>query len=83
MRGGPVLPGKVSENFEQRQQKLEEISVEKAQCYMDEGHFADGSMGPKMGAAIDFASSGRSAIICALDEADLALQGKAGTRIVG
>ncbi|MFZ1781190.1 MAG: carbamate kinase, partial [Enterococcus aquimarinus] len=53
------------------------------QRYMDEGHFADGSMGPKMGAAIDFASSGRTAIICALDEADLALQGKAGTRIVG
>ena len=65
------------------QQKLEEISVEEAQRYMDEGHFADGSMGPKMGAAIDFASSGRTAIICALDEADLALQGKAGTRIVG
>ncbi|MCC9274318.1 MAG: carbamate kinase [Enterococcus aquimarinus] len=65
------------------QQKLEEISVEEAQRYMDEGHFADGSMGPKMGAAIDFARSGRTAIICALDEADLALQGKAGTRIVG
>ena len=65
------------------QQKLEEISVEKAQCYMDEGHFADGSMGPKMGAAIDFARSGRTAIICAVDEANLALQGKAGTRIVG
>ncbi|MHC5268560.1 carbamate kinase [Enterococcus sp. LJL98] len=65
------------------QQKLEELSIEEAQGYMDEGHFADGSMGPKMGAAIDFARSGRTAIICALDEADLALQGKAGTRIVG
>lgn len=65
------------------QQKLEEISVEEAQRYMDEGHFAAGSMGPKMGAAIDFALGGRIAIICALDEADLALQGKAGTRIVG
>lgn len=65
------------------QQKLEELSIEEAQRYMDEGHFADGSMGPKMGAAIDFAREGRTAIICALDEADLALQGKAGTRIVG
>ncbi|GGI65395.1 hypothetical protein GCM10011482_10490 [Enterococcus alcedinis] len=65
------------------QQKLEELSVEEAQRFMDEGHFADGSMGPKMGAAIDFARGGRTAIVCALDEADLALQGKAGTRIVG
>lgn len=65
------------------QQKLEELSVEEAQQYMDEGHFADGSMGPKMGAAIAFAREGRTSIICALDEADIALQGKAGTRIVG
>ncbi len=65
------------------QKKLEELSIEEAQRYMDEGHFADGSMGPKMQSAIDFAQKGRTAIICALDEADLALQGKAGTRIVG
>lgn len=65
------------------QKKLEELSIEEAQRYMDEGHFADGSMGPKMQSAIDFAKKGRTAIICALDEADLALQGKAGTRIVG
>ena len=31
--------------------------------------------------AIAFAKSGKTAIICALDEADLALRGKAGTQI--
>ncbi|EOL41755.1 carbamate kinase [Enterococcus phoeniculicola] len=65
------------------QKKLEELSVAEAEQYMQEGHFADGSMGPKMEAAISFAKGGRKAIICALDEADRALQGKAGTRIVG
>lgn len=65
------------------QQKLEKVSIADAQRYMDEGHFADGSMGPKMGAAIDFARAGRRAIICSLDEADLAIQGKAGTHIIG
>ncbi|KAF1299231.1 carbamate kinase [Enterococcus sp. JM4C] len=65
------------------QKKLEELSVAEAEQYMAEGHFADGSMGPKMEAAISFAKNGRKAIICALDEADLALQGKAGTIISG
>lgn len=63
------------------QKKLDEITPEEAQNYLDDGQFANGSMGPKIEAAIDFAKSGRTAIICALDEADLALQGKAGTRI--
>lgn len=41
------------------QEKLEEISVLKAKQYLDEGQFADGSMGPKMEAAIDFALQGK------------------------
>ena len=38
-------------------------------------------MGPKVESAIALAKSGKTAIICALDEADLALRGKAGTQI--
>ena len=57
------------------------ISVDEAQQYLDEGQFAAGSMGPKVESAIAFAKSGKTAIICALDEADLALRGKAGTQI--
>ncbi|GGC76427.1 carbamate kinase [Enterococcus wangshanyuanii] len=67
----------------ENQEKLETISVDQAQQYMDEGHFADGSMGPKMEAAIAFAKQGKTAIICSLEEADLALSGQAGTRITG
>lgn len=67
----------------ERQQKLETITIDEARQYAKEGHFAAGSMGPKVEAAIDFASRGKTAIICSLLEADKALQGQAGTRIVG
>lgn len=65
------------------QEKLETITPETAQKHFQDGHFADGSMGPKIEAAINFARQGKTAIICALEEADQALLGKAGTRIVG
>lgn len=63
------------------QEKLQDISVAEAEKYLSDGHFSVGSMGPKIEAGIGFAKTGGTAIICALDEADLALQGKAGTRI--
>ena len=65
------------------QEKLTGLSVNEAQAYFDAGHFAEGSMGPKMEAAIAFAKQGKTAIICSLEEADLALLGEAGTRIAG
>lgn len=65
----------------ENQEKLINISVAEAQKHLVDGQFAVGSMGPKIEAAIDFAKTGRIAIICALDEADLALKGKAGTQI--
>lgn len=66
-----------------KQEKLTGLSVSEAQAYFDAGHFAEGSMGPKMEAAIAFAKHGKTAIICSLEEADLALLGEAGTRIAG
>ncbi|MBE9898842.1 carbamate kinase [Enterococcus casseliflavus] len=66
-----------------KQEKLTGLSVSEAQAYFDAGHFAEGSMGPKMEAAIAFAKQGKTAIICSLEEADLALLGEAGTRIAG
>ena len=52
---------------------------------MRDGHFAPGSMLPKMKAAIRFASSGenRKAIITSLYKAEDALAGRTGTVIVG
>ena len=49
---------KVAVNFGKENEKwLDEMTVEEAQKYVDEGQFAPGSMLPKVQAAMDFASS--------------------------
>ncbi|WII35869.1 carbamate kinase [Paenibacillus thiaminolyticus] len=69
-------------NFgEPEQQALGAVSIEDATRYLSAGQFGKGSMEPKMNAAVDFAKSGGTAIIASLRNADLALEGKAGTRI--
>ena len=67
------------------EKKLGMITVTEAEQYVREGHFAPGSMLPKMQAAIRFASSGekRKAIITSLYKAEEALAGRTGTVIVG
>lgn len=65
------------------QKALREVTAEEAEKYQAEGHFSAGSMGPKMEAAINFAKIGGKAIICSLDQADLAMEGKSGTHIIG
>ena len=75
---------KVSINFKKPDQKdLDTLSVAEAKRYIAEGHFAPGSMLPKIEAAVKFVESkpGRRAIITSLDKAALALEGKAGTTI--
>ena len=75
---------KVSINFKKPDQKdLDVISPGEAKAYMAEGHFAPGSMLPKMEAAVKFVESkpGRTAIITSLDKAVEALAGRAGTTI--
>lgn len=64
------------------QEILTEVTLEEANKYVSEGHFSAGSMGPKMEAAIKFAQTGKRAIICSLDQADQAMQGKIGTHII-
>ncbi|MBU5442634.1 carbamate kinase [Paenibacillus sp. MSJ-34] len=64
------------------QQALHTITTEDAKRYLAEGQFGKGSMGPKMEAAVDFAETGGTAVIGSLRSAALALEGKAGTRIV-
>lgn len=65
------------------QQWLGEITVDEAKRYIDEGHFAPGSMLPKVQAAVDFAASkpGRQALITLLEKARDGILGKTGTRI--
>ncbi len=65
------------------QQALGCLDVEQARRYIEEGHFASGSMGPKVRAALRFVEAGgKEAIITHLHSADAALEGKTGTRIV-
>jgi carbamate kinase len=59
------------------------VSVTEAKRYMAEGHFPQGSMGPKIGAAIQFLEAGgRQVIITAPGLVKEALEGKAGTKII-
>src|SRR5699024_2401517 len=71
-------------NFGKPDEKaLGEITLKEAQSYVDEGQFATGSMGPKIEAAMDFAKKGGRSIICSLEKSDRAVEGKAGTHIIG
>ena len=72
-------------NYNKPNQKaLEQITVAEAYQYIDEKHFAPGSMLPKVQAAIQFVDGNpkRTAIIAALDKAKAAIQGASGTKII-
>ena len=77
---------KVCINFNKpNQEELSELTVEKANEYIKEGHFAKGSMLPKVEACLDFvvnANENSKALITSLENAALALQGKTGTIIM-
>lgn len=74
---------KVKINFGKPNEKdIDEMSIEEARKYYDEGHFPSGSMGPKVQACIRFIEwGGELSIITSLDKASEALEGKTGTRI--
>ena len=61
------------------QESLEKMSIAEAEKYCEEGHFAPGSMLPKVKAAISFAQSGGQAIIASLENAGKAVRGESGT----
>ncbi|MHA7847393.1 carbamate kinase [Serratia sp. D1N4] len=75
---------KVAINFgKPEQQWLEQLSVADAQRFIEQGHFAKGSMLPKVEAAVAFAESkpGRQALITVLSKAQLGIEGRTGTVI--
>ena len=75
---------KVSINYKKpNQTDLDTMSVAEAKRYMAQGHFAPGSMLPKIEAAVKFVESkpGRVSIITSLDKAVEALNGSAGTTL--
>ena len=75
---------KVAINFNKPDQKnLDNLNLEDAVKYIEEGQFAPGSMLPKVEAAMKFvrAYPNKKAIITSLDKAIEALEGKTGTTI--
>ncbi|MFK7855048.1 MAG: carbamate kinase [Granulosicoccus sp.] len=66
-----------------QQQDLSLVSLNDIKRYKREGQFPEGSMGPKVDAAIRFIEGGgQRVIICHLEEALPALHGETGTHIV-
>ena len=65
------------------QESLSHMTLAQAEQYVAEGHFAPGSMLPKVQASMKFvaANPGKKAIITSLDKAIEALEGKTGTVI--
>ena len=75
---------KVAINFGKPDEKwLDSLTPDEARKYIGEGHFAPGSMLPKVEAAVEFAESapGRSALITLLEKAKDGVAGKTGTAI--
>lgn len=70
-------------NYRKPDQKaLSRLSLQEAKQLVEAGHFAAGSMGPKVRAAVGFVEAGgREAIITHLRSALSALEGTTGTRI--
>ena len=66
----------------QDRQLLTSITSSEASGYLQEGHFAAGSMGPKVEAAIEFINNGgEKVIITSIATLDKAVNGQAGTMI--
>jgi carbamate kinase len=76
---------RVALNFNKPNQiNLDKMTAKEAQKYYDQGHFAPGSMGPKVRAAIKFIKQGgKKVIITHPFKVDEALEEKTGTLIAG
>ncbi len=75
---------KVYLNFNKPNQKaIDRMTVSEAKKYLEEGHFAKGSMEPKIRAIIWYLESGgKEAIITDPEHITAALEGKTGTHII-
>jgi len=75
---------KIALNYGKSDEKwLSSITAEEARQYIKEGHFAPGSMLPKVESAVKFAESrkGRTALITLLEKAKEGILGSTGTHI--
>jgi carbamate kinase len=75
---------KVALNYNKPDQRwLDRLTLAEAQTYLKEGHFAKGSMEPKIRAIINYLErGGKEALITDPENIERALRGETGTRIV-
>ena len=66
-----------------RRRAIRRMSAGEARAYASQGHFAKGSMLPKVEAALHFIEhGGKKAVICSIGKIRDALRGRAGTTII-
>jgi len=75
---------KVYLNYNKAEQKaLDTITVEEAKTYIKEGHFAPGSMLPKVNSLLEFVeNTGNEALITDPSNLDKAIKGETGTKFI-
>jgi carbamate kinase len=62
---------------------LKELKADQARAMLESGAFGEGSMGPKVEAAVNFVTGGgQRAVIASLENASAALAGESGTSVV-
>lgn len=67
-----------------KQRPLGAVTISEMESYEREGHFAEGSMGPKVHAILSFLSKGgKRGLITSPEKLGEALEGRAGTHFVG
>jgi carbamate kinase len=77
------VPCAYTDHLGPRQEPIGRVACSRARALHREGHFAPGSMGPKMEAAVRFVAGGdRRAIVCDPPSLAAALRGEAGTIVV-
>ena len=65
------------------EEALKEVKIKEIEEHINKGHFGEGSMKPKVQAAVDFVEGGgQKAIITSIENVLEAVHGNAGTRIV-
>jgi len=71
-------------NYKQgNEKKLDKCTVSEAEKYLDEGHFGEGSMEPKIKSAIYFLEHyGKKVVLTSLNKLENALKGNSGTTII-
>jgi carbamate kinase len=74
----------VALNYGTKNQKfLSSVTLEQAQRYLKEGHFAPGSMKPKIEAAMQVVlNCGARSVITSIEDIEQAVAGKAGTEVI-